>query len=312
MGVEDDTATDSGGSSTTNYVSENGFRYSFSDADKATENAFRHLNAYIDNGGGLLGGESSWEAWIKGRYSHYDGDNDTFDGHIADLFGGIGMRVSPTVVVGVLAGYNDTGFDTLANAVTGALEATGFSVGIYTGIKLGGGYELDASVSYTGSDYDVRSGTTTGSFDADRITIAAHLRGRHQMGDWTIVPTIDFLWASEDQDAYTDSALVSHPSLRVEAGRISIGPKVLLPAMDASNGDHQYWVSAMGEYEFSDGSPSPASGLPDLSDIAYLRLAGGLDSRIGEGILTVRGDIFGIGSGEYIAYGGTVGYEIPF
>ena len=82
--------------------------------------------------------------------------------------------------------------------------------------------------------------------------------------------------------------------------------------MDASNGDHQYWVSAMGEYEFSDGSPSPASGLPDLSDIAYLRLAGGLDSRIGEGILTVRGDIFGIGSGEYIAYGGTVGYEIPF
>ena len=29
-------------------------------------------------------------------------------------------------------------------------------------------------------------------------------------------------------------------------------------------------------------------------------------------LFTVRGDIFGIGSGEYIAYGGTVGYEIPF
>ncbi|MCB2080712.1 MAG: autotransporter outer membrane beta-barrel domain-containing protein [Novosphingobium sp.] len=302
---------------TQTYVSESGFTYSFSNADAAAGNAFKHLNAYVGGADGLLGGEYGWEAWFKGRYSAYDGDAGTFDGSIADLFGGVGVRISPNVVIGILAGYNTTDFDTLVSDAflsnrEGGFEADGYTIGAYADVRFANGVVFNASVSYTGSRYDLTIETITGSFDADRITVAAHLHKNYAMHGWIVAPTIDFLWASEDQDAYTDSILATHPALTVEAGRISVGPKILLPAMDAGNGHHQFWVAAMGEYEFSNQSPQPISGLPDLSDVGSLRLAGGLDSKIGEGTLSLRGDIFGIGSGEYIAYGGTLGYELPF
>ena len=122
----------------------------------------------------------------------------------------------------------------------------------------------------------------------------------------------DFLLASESQDAYTDSAAVAHASQTVTAGRVSAGPRILFPEMPTSSGYYRFWAGAMGEYDFSNTSPVPSSGLPDLGDVGSLRVSGGLDSRIGEGTLSLRADIFGIGSGEFTAYGGTLGYELPF
>ena len=268
---------------------------------------------YIDGADGGSIGDPMWNVWIKGRYSYYDGDAGTFDGYVADIFGGLDYKLSPNVVVGALAGFGRTDFDTVTSGTPGGFEADGFTIGGYTGIGFGGGVTFNAMLAYTGSQYDNSSGATTGSFDADRVTVAASLRGHHEMANgWTLVPTFDFLLASEHQGAYTDSAAIAHASQTITAGRISAGPKILFPELPTSSGYYRFWAGAMGEYDFSNTSPVPSSGLPDLGDVGSLRLSGGLDSKIGEGTLSLRGDIFGIGSGEYIAYGGTVGYELPF
>lgn len=301
------------GTATANYADQHGFYYSSRNADRADRAKVQGMLGYLDGDDASGIGDPMWNVWIKGRYSYYDGDGNAFDGYVADIFGGIDYKLSSSVVVGALTGYGRTDFDTITSGTAGGFEADGFTIGGYAGIGFGGGVTLNAMLAYTGSQYDNRSGTTTGSFDADRVTVAASLRGRHEMANgWTLVPVLDFLLASESQDAYTDSAAVAHASQTVTAGRVSAGPRILFPEMPTSSGYYRFWAGAMGEYDFSNTSPVPSSGLPDLGDVGSLRVSGGLDSRIGEGTLSLRADIFGIGSGEFTAYGGTLGYELPF
>lgn len=254
-----------------------------------------------------------WNAWVRGRLSQYDGDGSSFDGHIADVFAGLDYRLSDHVVVGAMVGYGQTDFSTLITAVSGGYEADSLTVGAYAGIELLEALQLSTSASYTNSDYENRSGATAGSFSADRLTISANLSGQHAMHNGFILePSLNFLWASERQGAYTDSAAVTHAANTINAGRLSIGPRLISPDLLDGSGTLRLWSSAMAEYDFGNQSPVPTSGLPDLSSLTSMRISGGLDSQLGRGQLSLRGDVFGLGSGEFTAYGGSLAYQLPF
>ncbi|GAB5511828.1 MAG: hypothetical protein Rhims3KO_32290 [Hyphomicrobiales bacterium] len=254
-----------------------------------------------------------WNAWVRGRLSQYDGNDSSFDGHIGDVFAGVDYRLSEGIVVGAMFGYGQTDFSTLINTATGGFEADSLTVGAYAGIELLQALHLSTSASYTGSDYENRSGVTTGAFSADRVTISANLSGQHVMHNGMILePSLDFLWASERQDAYTDSAAVTHAANTINAGRVSLGPRLISPDLLHGEGTLRLWSSAMADYDFANQSPVPSSGLPDVSSLASVRLSAGLDSQIGHGQLSLRGDVFGLGSGEYTAYGGSLAYQLPF
>lgn len=254
-----------------------------------------------------------WNAWVRGRLSQYDGDGSSFDGHIADVFAGLDYRLSDHVVVGAMVGYGQTDFSTLITAVPGGYEADSLTLGAYAGIELLEALQLSTSASYTNSDYENRSGATTGSFSADRLTISANLSGQHAMHNGFILePSLNFLWASERQGAYTDSAAVTHAANTINAGRLSIGPRLISPDLLDGSGTLRLWSSAMAEYDFGNQSPVPTSGLPDLSSLTSMRISGGLDSQLGRGQLSLRGDVFGLGSGEFTAYGGSLAYQLPF
>jgi outer membrane autotransporter protein len=254
-----------------------------------------------------------WNAWVRGRLSQYDGDGNSFDGHIADVFAGLDYQWSQSVVVGAMFGYGQTDFSTLISTVPGGFEADSLTVGAYAGIELLEALQLSTSASYTRSDYENRSGATAGSFFADRLTISANLSGQHRMQNGFILePSLDFLWASERQDAYTDSAAVTHAANTINAGRISLGPRLISPDLLNGEGTLRLWSSAMAEYDFANQSPVPTSGLPDLSSLTSLRVSAGLNSHVGRGQLSLRGDVFGLGSGEFTAYGGSLAYQLPF
>lgn len=298
----------SGGSNgASNYMAQDGFFFS-TRGSRQTQSPL--LSAYGEMESNPT--EPMWNSWLRGSYTHYNGSGSSFDGHIADIFAGLDYRVGETGILGMLVGYGNTSFDTVTLGTPGGFDADGFTIGAYTGGQLSDYISFDALIAYTGSDYDNRSGATIGSFDADRVTIAAHLKGRHEMGDYTIMPILSFLWANEDQDAYTDSAAVTHASRSISAGRVSIGPRIMFPERDTDSGSYQTWVSAKGEYDFSNQNVLVTTGLPDLGSVASLRIAGGVTSRMGEGTLNVRGDVSGIGSGEFTAVGGTVSYARPF
>lgn len=296
MGVEENIESGLGGTGQVSGITPNGF--AFSSRAMALQDA--------------IGTSTMWNIWARGRLSQYDGDGNSFDGHIGDIFAGVDYRVTENIVVGAMLGFGNTDFSTLINTVNGGFEANSQTVGAYAGFEFSA-LHLSTSASYTSSDYQNRSGATTGSFSADRLTISANLSGRHTFeNDIILEPMVDFLWATERQDGYTDSAAVVHAANRISAGRISVGPRLISPNLLTDGGALRLWSSAMADYDFSNQSPVPTSGLPDLSSLTSLRLSAGLDSQIGRGHLSLRGDAFGLGSGEFTAYGASLAYQLPF
>ncbi len=259
------------------------------------------------------GSDPDWNVWLKGDWTFYDGDGSSFDGHTGNLLAGADLRVGETVVIGVLAGYGLADFDTDMAGTTGGFDADGYTVGPYAGVKLGESARLDVLAAYTYSDYDNRSGGTRGTFSADRITLAARLKGRWDVDGYFVEPALGVFYAHEDQDAYTDTAGVRHSGRTVKAGRVSLGPRVGY-VLRAENGDTiTPWISVKGEYDFSNRANAPSSGLPDFGDILSARISLGLDAHTAKGLsITVKGDVGGLGSGDYTSYGGSARVGMPF
>ncbi len=257
--------------------------------------------------------QPAWNAWIKGKWTSYDGDGSSFDGHMIDVLAGVDYRVYEMAVVGVLGGYGNTDFDTEISGTSGSFKADGYSVGPYMAIRLSDNTQFDALAAYTYSDYENRSGATGGEFIAHRVTVAAQLKGMWTMENFFIEPGIRIVYAEEYQDAWTDSSSVRHASQTVTAGRLSIGPKFGLVFSSEDGGSVRPWVSLKGEYDFSNKGDVPTSGLPDFDDILSSRVSVGLDASTAEGLsISLQGEISGLGSDAYTGYGGSAQIGLPF
>ncbi len=254
-----------------------------------------------------------WNAWIRGSYTHYDGDGSSFDGHTIDVLAGFDYRLDESVLIGIVSGYGNIDFDTLTDGTSGAFSADGFTVGPYVGVKLDRNVRLDALAAYTYSDYDTRAGVVRGDFAAHRVTVGARLKGTWvSSAGFFFEPGAHVLYAEEYQVSYTDSAGTRQSSLTVKAGRVSIGPKLGFVHRSGDNTTVKTWIAAFGEYEFSNQDNQPTSGLPDFLDIISGRVSAGISASTPDGVgVSVKGDVSGLGSGEYISYGGTAELKLP-
>lgn len=261
----------------------------------------------------VAGPGTGWNAWLKGSWTHYDGKGSSFDGDTFGVTGGVDYRVSHDVVVGLLLGYGHADFDTVVSGAKGSFDADGVTVGPYVGVKLSEHLRLDAMLAYTYSDYDTKSGAASGDFDADRITGALQLTGHWTHGLWIFEPSAKIVYAEEDQDAYTDSFGVRHGSLDVNAGRVSVGPKIGYGMAMDDGSFVKPWFGVHGEYEFSNQGATPNTGLPDLDDVLSARFSAGVDSRLNNGTrLSVDTHVSGVGTGKYTAYGASARIDVPF
>ena len=253
-----------------------------------------------------------WNTWLTGRWTFFDSDDSAFDGHIADLAAGVDYRLTENLIVGVLGGYGIASFDTKTAAGKGSFSADGLSGGAYLGWLVAPGVLFDAMAAYTGTDYDNRAAGVTGDFDARRITLATNLKGRADLGALIAEPGIAFWWASEHQDGYTDSAGVAHGERTVTAGRLSAGPKFILPMVAGTKEQLQVWFAALAEYDFSSQSAGGTSALPDLGDGVSARIKAGFDAHLANGAkLTLQAEFSGLGNDNYTAWGGMARLAIP-
>lgn len=305
IGVEANVDARLGGEPSAPTITPNGFA--------ASSSGLAVFSGYENSGAD----QPEWNVWARGRFSNYDGDGNAFEGGIADFFAGIDYSINRDFVLGAMAGVGRTDFDTLINGTAGEFENDSVTVGAYGGARLFDTIRAGAMVSYTASEYSSSSGTTTGSFAADRITVAFKVSGQYVLtgqasSGFVLEPTADFIFARERQDGFTDSAAVVHPDQIVTAGRLSIGPRFLFPEWYSNGARIRPWVAAIAEYDFSNQSLVSGSELPDVESMTSLRLTAGTDGRVGPGQLSLRGDLSGLGSGEFTAYGGSLAYKIAF
>ncbi|MBN4066226.1 autotransporter outer membrane beta-barrel domain-containing protein [Ahrensia sp. AH-315-G08] len=250
--------------------------------------------------------QSPWNVWASGRYAYFDGD--TFDGGVGTVNAGIDYGFNENFLLGAVIGYGRADIDVGA---TGTLETRSYTLGTYFGAKLGGTIMADGFVAYTKSDYDVASGGTTGQFDANRLSTGINLYGSIVMDKFTVQPGISFIYGSEKQDAYIDSTATAVAGQTIKSGRISVGPKIIFNAIETNSGSISPWIAARFEHNFSNTNSAANTGAPDLGNNNSGRLSAGFSSDFGAGTFSLSGDVGGLGTGDYISYGGTAKIRIP-
>ena len=253
----------------------------------------------------IPGRQPMLNVFVSAEATNYDGDS--FDGLNGAITLGLDYRVSRDIVVGGLVSGSRSDFSTLINSNIGGLESTGLTAGIYGAAKIYGDVSIDGLLTYSGLDYDVANGGTTGSFNASRIGISVGIYNQMPFMGAIFEPHARVIYGLEEQDGYTDSVGRAVGSNTINAGRIILGPRLIAPM---ENG-FTPWIKANAVYEFSD-SGSLATGSPDFDDTFSGQVGLGFDWDSDLGRIGAEVNFGGLGSGLYHSVGGTFSYTLVF
>ncbi|MEM9061999.1 MAG: autotransporter outer membrane beta-barrel domain-containing protein [Pseudomonadota bacterium] len=253
----------------------------------------------------IPGTEAPFNVFLAAELTNYDGDS--FDGLNGALTLGVDYRVSNDIIVGALVSGSRSDFSTLINANVGGLESTGITLGIYGAANVLDGVTIDGLLTWSGLDYDVANGGTTGDFNANRFGISVGVYNQMPFLGATLEPHARIIYGFEDQESYVDSVGRTVGSNTVNAGRIILGPRLIAPT---TNG-FTPWIRANAVYEFSD-SGSLATGAPDFDDVFSAQVGLGFEWDTDLGELGGEINFGGLGSGEYNSVGGTFNYALSF
>jgi len=256
--------------------------------------------------------DQMWSAWADVRGTGWDGHGGAAgtDGRQINVTAGIGRKLTPDFVVGVVGGYEHFDYD--ATSLSGTLKGDGGSVGGFLGARFGDALKLDAAAVWSGIAYDGTAGGATGSFDASRWLVSTGLSGSQSLGAFVFEPSAHVFALWEGQGSWTDSAAVAHAAQDFSNGRASAGAKVSYPWMTDVGGTRiSSYVGAYGDYRF--GSDSVV-GPPIVS------VENGFSGRVTSGIavsnasgatLGLDGEVGGFGS-SYLIWSARARAGMPF
>ena len=253
----------------------------------------------------IAGTPPTLNVFVAADVSKFDGDS--FDGLTGNLTIGMDYRVSRDIVVGALVSGGRADFSTLIGTNVGSLENTGYTIGLYGAAKVVGAVTVDGMITYSGLNYDVANGGTTGDFDASRFGISVGVYNQMPFMGAILEPHARVIYGIEEQDGYTDSVGRAVGSNSVNAGRVVLGPRLIAPM---ANG-FTPWISANGVYEFSD-SGNLATGAPDFDDTFSGTVGAGFDWDSDLGRIGADIEYGGLGSGLYHSISGSVQYTLSF
>ena len=251
------------------------------------------------------GSQPTLNVFVAADVTSFDGDS--FDGLTGNLTLGMDYRINRDVVVGALVSGGRADFSTLIGTNVGSLESTGYTLGLYGAAKVFGDVTVDGILTYSGLDYDVANGGTTGDFNANRFGISVGVYNQMPFMGAILEPHARVIYGVEEQDGYTDSVGRAVASQSVNAGRVVLGPRLIAPM---ANG-FTPWISASGVYEFSD-SGNLATGAPDFDDTFSGTVGLGFDWSSDLGQIGGKLEFGGLGSGLYHSISGTVQYSLEF
>ncbi|EBA04920.1 hypothetical protein RB2150_12561 [Rhodobacteraceae bacterium HTCC2150] len=252
------------------------------------------------------GVDPEWNLWIKGDYNKFSGNS--LNGSQANLVFGLDFKPDPDTVVGGLLSYDTTDFTTLSAGTAGALDAEGYTLGVYGGRRMDNGLMIDGMLAYSALDYSVVNGAVSGAFDANRISMSVGISNRMEIGGMTVEPNANLIYARETQAAYTDSGATAHAEKKVTAGRLSLGPTIYF---DPKDNGLAPWISVNAEYDFSDNG-STSAGSSAFADNLSLRAGFGFSLPTENGNLSFAVNAGGLGSGNYTSVGATLTYRMAF
>lgn len=255
---------------------------------------------------------SGFDVWLEGSFAMVENkDNDSLTGII---YGGADYRFGDQALLGIMG---EVDISAESNAVTDtSASGTGWMLGPYAVVRLGDNLYLDGRATYGRSYNQIDPvGLYTDEFTTERLLVQAGITGDFDVGDFVFAPFVRGTYYWERQNAYVDSLSNPIPSQDFDLGRIEFGPHIST-VIPMQNYDMALGVGLTGIYDFDKLVDAPPSN-PNLASSDHdLRgkLSVDTEIRLPNSNAQIKGEGFydGIGTGDYLAYGGNLSVLVPF
>ena len=239
--------------------------------------------------------DRAWSLWADVRGSGFDNNGAVSSGRQVNLLAGLGYKLSPNLLVGVVGGYENFNYDVAS--LTGTLKGNGGTAGAYGGWRLAPTLLWDSVLTWSRVNYDASAGTAFGSFAANRWLASTGLTGTYALDKLILEPSARIFALWEQQDGYTDSLGTAQAQRNLSTGRVSAGGKVLYPWTVGAFTLTPY-AGLYCDWRFGGNVVSSANAIVGIDNGWSARASGGL------GIANARGGVVTLG-GEYGGIGAT-------
>jgi len=233
-----------------------------------------------------------WSAWADLRGAGFSDTNPNADmhGEQVNVTAGIGRKLNPDLLVGIVAGTEQFKYD--VTSLTGTLSGVGGTVGTYFAWRFAGDLRLDGSLAWSDIGYDASAGTATGSFRGSRWLYAMGLTGNYRFGAVALEPSAKVFLLRESENAWTDSLGTLQAARIFTAGTASTGAKIFSSFPFAAGTTVAPYVGLYGDYHFSTDNALPVAAPP-----AVVGIMNGLSGRVTAGatLAGAGGASFGLG-----------------
>lgn len=207
-----------------------------------------------------------------------------------NITGGFGVRVTPDLLIGALAGHERFSYRSEDTGAT--LSGSGTSLGAYAGWDVGGRLLVSLGVVNTALDYRTSSGAASGTFQASRWLVTGDFSGEYMLGDFTVQPSATLLGIWESQDAYVDTLSGVHDERQFGSASASAGLRIshALPISED-------WELAPYVGAYFDGAADATIGEGDATYGVSGRLTAGVALTSADGLhIGLDGELSGLGT----------------
>ena len=207
-----------------------------------------------------------------------------------NVTGGIGVRVTPDLLIGAVAGHERFSYRSEDTGAT--LSGSGTSLGAYAGWDVGGRLLVSLGVVNTVLDYRTDAGAASGTFQASRWLVTGDISGEYSLGDFTVQPSATLLGIWESQDAYIDTLAGVHDEQQFGSASASAGFRIshALPISED-------WELAPYVGAYLDASADATIGDGDATYGVSGRLTAGATFTSADGLrIGLDGDLGGLGT----------------
>lgn len=254
-----------------------------------------------------------WNAWAEVRETGFDQSDVRSDTHGTQLnvTGGVGRKISPDLLVGVLTVYERLNFTT--QSLVGKTSGDGGALGAYAAYRFMPNWSADGAISMSNIWYTTATGTASGSFTGSRWLGSGGLTGDYRSTAFVLEPSMRIYVLQEAENAWTDSLGTMQAARNFSESLVSTGGKVTYPWQAAGMQISPY-LGSYGDYRFSSNNALPV-------DVSFVGLKDGWSARATTGVtfatghggpsLTLGGELGGIGAG-YDVWSANARVNLPF
>jgi hypothetical protein len=240
--------------------------------------------------------DREWSLWADVRGTGFNSNSGAngMKGQQLNITAGLGRKVTPDWLVGVIAGYETFNYDIAS--LTGSLKGRGGSVGAYTGYKFIPTLRWDSTLVWSRVNYDAVAGAASGSFTGSRWIASTGLTGTYRWMSVVLEPSSKIYALWERQSSYTDSLGTAQAGRYSMAGRVATGGRVIVPWTTGNAWTLSPYLGAYADWRFGTTVTSDVS-VSGISQGWSGRVTGGVAiAKSKNGSLTLGGEYGGIGA----------------